>query len=536
VTADSRPGPSGGARGGSGVSGGSGGSGGSGASGASGVTGAGGGVTPGIGTALMRLTLVIVLIYTGLAAGLGWWQVVQAGPLSADPANPLSQAAERSAPRGTIYDSQGVVVAQTVGGAQSRQRRYPHVEMAPIVGYKSLLFGTAGLENAWNSELIGLDQSGAGDALLRKFRSDPYDPSDLHLSVDLRLQQEAVRLLGSDRGAVVAIEPSTGRILAMASTPSFDPNRLVDTTTARAYLDELRADTSSPLLNRATQGRYVPGSVFKMVTATAALDSGSITPDTTYPRQPAQYRTGFKVEGFTIHDAPRTVQLDHPLTFPEATEVSSNIFFAHAALDTGAANLSRWAAALGFGQPIPFELPTATSQVTDGTGPLDGFTDQVELANAAYGQGEVLATPLQMALVACAIANGGSLMKPTLVDRLESDAGRTRAIEPTEIRRAMSGTTAGEITDAMVRAVNGPFAAGYAGGAAVPGVTTAGKSGTAELGTGRNPHSWFIGFAPAQNPQIAVAVIVERAGTGSSRAVPLGGDIMSLYLSLQRGG
>lgn len=494
------------------------------------------GATPGIGTALLRLALVIVLIYAGLAAGLGWWQVVQAGPLSADPANPLSQAAERSAPRGTIFDSRGVVVAQTVGAAQARLRRYPHPEMAPIVGYKSLLFGTSGLENAWNSELIGLDQSGAGDALLRKFRSDPYDPSDLYLSVDLRLQQEAVRLLGNDRGAVVAIEPRTGRILAMASTPSFDPNRLVDTATARAYLDELRADTSSPLLNRATQGRYVPGSVFKMVTATAALDSGSITPQTTYDRQPAQYRTGFKVQGFTIHDAPRTVQLDHPLTFPEATEVSSNIFFAHVGLDTGAANLRQWAAALGFGQPIPFELPTASSQVTGGTGPLDGFTDEVELANAAYGQGQVLATPLQMALVACAIADGGSLMRPTLVDRLVSDAGRTRGIDPTEIRRAMSQTTAAEIRDAMVRAVNGPFAAGYAGGAAVPGVTTAGKSGTAELGSGRNPHSWFIGFAPAENPQIAVAVIVERAGTGSSRAVPLGGNIMSLYLDLLRGG
>lgn len=496
---------------------------------------AGSNTAPGIGTALVRLSLVIVLLYAGLAAGLGWWQVVQAGPLSADPANPLSQAAERSAPRGTIYDSQGVVVAQSVGSAQSRVRRYPHPEMAPIVGYKSLLFGTSGLENAWNSELIGLDQSGAADELLRKFRADPYDPSDLHLSVDLRLQQEAVRLLGNDRGAVVAIEPSTGRILAMASTPSFDPNQLADTATARAYLDQLRANPGSPLLNRATQGLYVPGSVFKMVTATAGLESGSITPQTTYDRQPAQYRTGFKVQGFTIHDAPRTVQLDHPLTFQEATEVSSNIYFAHVALDTGAANLQRWAAALGFGQPIPFELPTATSQVTGGKGPLDGFQDQVELANAAYGQGQVLTTPLQMALVACAIGNGGTLMRPTLVDRLESAAGRVRTIDPSEIRQAMSANTAGEIRDAMVRAVNGPFSAGYAGGAAVPGVTTAGKSGTAELGTGRNPNSWFIGFAPAQNPQIAIAVIVERAGTGSQRAVPMGGDLMTLYLREHQG-
>jgi cell division protein FtsI/penicillin-binding protein 2 len=141
-----------------------------------------------------------------------------------------------------------------------------------------------------------------------------------------------------------------------------------------------------------------------------------------------------------------------------------------------------------------------------------------------------------MALVAATVANGGMLMRPTLVDRLVSAAGRTRTIDPTQLRRVMSSITAGEIRDAMVRAVNGPFAANYAGGAAVPGITTAGKSGTAELGTGTNPHSWFIGFAPAENPVIAVAVIVERAGTGSQRAVPLGGDIMATYLRLHPGG
>src|SRR4029079_19309097 len=143
----------------------------------------GGPSIPGIGTALVRLALVLAVVYGGLAAGLGWWQVVQAGPLTNDPGNPLSQAAERSAPRGTIYDSKGVVLAQTVGGPNARQRRYPHPETANITGYKSLLFGTSGLEAAWNTELIGLDQSGSSDALLRKFRADPYDPSDLYTSI-----------------------------------------------------------------------------------------------------------------------------------------------------------------------------------------------------------------------------------------------------------------------------------------------------------------------------------------------------------------
>jgi penicillin-binding protein A len=487
---------------------------------------------PGLGSAMLRVAVALGVIYAALAGGLGWWQVIQAGNLTRDPANPLAQAAARSAPRGRILDSQGRVVAETIGTGGSQTRSYPHPAMAPIVGYDSLLFGTAGLEAAENAALIGLDQGGPGDELLRKFRADTYDPSDLSLSVDVRLQEAAVRLLGSDRGAVVAIEPSTGRVLALATSPSYDPNLLSNVATARSYLDELRSDKASPLLDRATQGRYVPGSVFKMVTATAALDSGSITPDTTYARQPEQYQTGFRVDGFLIHDAPRTVQLDHPLTFDEATEVSSNIYFAHVGLDTGATNLQRWAAGFGFGAPVPFDLPTAISQVTDGTGPLDGFTDRVELANAAYGQAEVLVTPLQMALVSATIANGGSLMKPTLVDRLVSQAGRVTTTQPTEVRRVMSAQTASEIRDAMVRAVNGPYAAAYAGGAAVPGVLTAGKSGSAELGTGKSPHSWFIGFAPADHPQIAIAVVVERGGSGSQRAVPMGGQLMSLYLSL----
>ncbi len=492
---------------------------------------------PGIGTALLRVGLALVIVYSGLVLGMGWWQVAQAGPLTNDPRNPLVLAAERNAPRGRIVDSRGQVLAMSVKqpGADPL-RRYPHPAMAPIVGYKSLLFGTGGLENTYDGQLTGFQQLGPGDELLRKFRSDPYDPSELHLSVDVRLQEAALRAFGNDRGAVVAIEPKTGRILALVSNPTYDPNQLSDPATARAYLDTLRADKASPLLNRATQGRYVPGSVFKMVTAIAALDSGSTTPETTYADQPRQYQTGFRVAGFDVHDAPRTVQLDHPLNFYEATEVSCNIYFAHAGLDAGPANYVAAAARLGFGAPIPFDLPTATSQVTGGGGPYGGFQDKVELANAAYGQGEVLVTPLQMALVAESIADGGTMMAPTLVDKLVSENGNVQTVDPHVMSQVMSGTTAFEITKAMERAVNGPFAAGYAGGAAVPGVLTAGKSGTAQLADGKRPHSWFIGFAPAGDPQIAIAVIAENAGPGSQHAVPIGGQLMQQYLQLAGGG
>ncbi len=486
---------------------------------------------PGIGSGLLRVGMVICLAYALIAVGAGVLQVVQAGPLTRDPRNPLQLAAERSAPRGRILDVRGVVVADNArpqGGVP--RRRYPHPAMAPITGYKSLLFGTAGLERTYDRQLAGLDQLMPGGELLRKFRSDPWDPDDLHLSVDVRFQELATRLLGDQRGAIVAIEPSTGRILALVSTPGYDPGRLVDPVTGRSYLASLDRDESAPLLDRATQGRYVPGSVFKLVTAAAGLESGAIDTDTTFADQPAESRNGFWLDGFRIRDASRDVQLDHPLDLFEAMEVSSNIWFAHAGLATGAAALSSVAARFGFGSAIDFELPTASSQVSGGDGPMDGFADRVEVANAAYGQAEVLATPLQMALVAAAIANDGVMMAPTLVDRLVSASGDEVRAEPSAIGRVLTSDTATILRDAMVQAVEGRYADHYAGGAKVADITTAGKSGTAQLGPGQRPHSWFVGFAPAEQPRIAVVVVVEHAGAGSQRAVPLAGRLMTAWL------
>ena len=308
---------------------------------------------PGIGSGLLRVGMVICLAYALIAVGAGWLQVVQAGPLSEDPRNPLQLAAERAAPRGRILDVRGVVVAdngRATGGV--RPRRYPHPAMAPITGYKSVLFGTAGLERTYDRQLVGLDQLQSGGELLRKFRSQPTDPSDLHLSVDVRFQELATRLLGDQRGAIVAIEPSTGRILALVSTPGYDPAELVDPVTGRAYLAGLDRDSDAPLLDRATQGRYVPGSVFKLVTAAAGLESGAIDTATTFADQPTESRRGFRLDGFRIRDAPRDVQLDHPLDLFEALEVSSNIWFAHAGLATGAAaHVGSWRSGSGSDRP-----------------------------------------------------------------------------------------------------------------------------------------------------------------------------------------
>ncbi|MBA2488114.1 MAG: penicillin-binding protein 2 [Chloroflexi bacterium] len=490
---------------------------------------------PSIGSALLRVGLSLALIFGGLSIGLGYWQVVEAQSLTADPGNPLVQAAVRAAPRGRILDRTGVRVALDEGSGADRRRRYPYQAMAPVVGYKSLIFGAAGVERAYDAELTGLAPLGPGGDVLRKFLSDPYDPSDVHLTVDLRLQQAAMAALAGNRGAVVAIEPATGRVLAMASAPSFDPDVVADPTAGPDYVAGLRDDRDAPFLDRAGQGLYVPGSVFKIVTATAGLGSGAIRPETSYPAQPEEYRTGFRVEGFTINDSERFVQLDHPLDLIEATEVSSNIYYAHAGLDIGAEAMLDWSRRLGFGAPIEFDLATSASQVTDGSGPLSGFTDRVELANAAYGQGETLATPLQMALVAACVANDGQMMQPRLVRQLVSESGDTLELQPAVLRQVIDPAGADIINRAMVAAVEGEFGEFFAGGARVPGVTTAGKSGSAQVGDSARPHSWFIGFAPAEQPRIAIAAIVERAGFGSEVAVPLAGDLMQLYLGLPEG-
>lgn len=491
---------------------------------------------PSVAGSLLRLSLALAIGYGALATGLAYWQVLEAQRLTTDPMNPLVLAAARNAPRGTIYDANGNVLARTVGSGGGQLREYPYFVAAPIVGYQSNIFGTAGLERAYDAQLTGLLSLRPGDELLRKFKTDTYNPSDLVSSINIDLQRLATDLLGSQRGAIVALEPATGRVLALASSPTFNPNRIAEPQGGRQYVAELQARDDSPLLNRATQGLYVPGSAFKIVTAMAALGSGAVTPETTYENQPEEYHTGFLVDGFRIRDSRRGgVQTDHPLDFYEATEVSSNIWYAHAGLDAGPEQLLAHAARLGFGEPIPFDLPTSPSQVNGGDGPLFGFRDRVELANAAYGQGELLVTPLQMGLVAATVANNGILMTPKLVDEVRAADGSITTLGPSIMRQVVAPEVAQEIVQAMQLAVEGPFGEQFAGDAKVPGVPTAGKSGTAELGEGESPHSWFIGFAPADVPRIAVAVIVEGGGAGAQRAVPMGGQLMTWYLTTGTG-
>ena len=477
------------------------------------------------------VALVLVLVFGILAAGSSYWQVIRADELASSPTDAAVLAAARTVERGRILDRDGRVLASSRRADDGTPYRvYADPAVSHPVGYASALYGSSGLERAYTVELTGASGSDPTSRTFGRFLPQEDRRLDLRTSLSLAFQRLAVRLLGQDRGAVVMLDPRTGEILAMASTPTFDASGISNPATARETFAALRASEASPLLDRATQGLYVPGSVFKIVTAIAALGSGSVLPATTYPDQPAAEKNGLVVDGFTIRDGHHAFTGNEKLDLLTGTEVSCNIWYALAGLDTGGANLDAYAHRLGFGAALPFDLPTAASQLTNGGGPLPGgFLDDVELANAAYGQGEVLTTPLQMALVAAAVANGGELMEPRLATALIDRQGRATAIEPRSMGRVLDSASNAAIVEAMTLAVEGDRGRLYTEGAKVPGVLTAGKSGTAQLGGDGEPHSWFIGFAPADAPTVAIAVIIEQGGRGGERASPLAGRMLRAY-------
>lgn len=483
-----------------------------------------------LGRTIVHVAVVLALSFGVLAGAGGYWAVVRSDELVRSPYDPAVIAASRTVPRGKIVDRHGTTLARNEKDANGELYRvYRGTAASQVVGYASTRFGRAGLELAYDAELSGLAGDPLADAL-RKFGSNPYDPKDLQLALSWDLQRAAVRALGDRRGAVVMLDPRNGEVLALASTPVYDASAIANPATSEGAFEALRNDKDQPLLPRATLGRYVPGSVFKVVTAIAGLGSEAITPATTYKEQPAAEKNGLRVEGFRIRDGHHPQTGNKALDFVEATEVSCNIWFALTGLKTGGQELVDYAGRLGFGAPIPFDLPTAVSQVTNGSGNAPGgFLDDVELANAAYGQAETFVTPLQMALVASTVANHGELLRPRLVTAFVGRNG-TRQIGPQSLRRVIDPRDSAAITEAMTRAVEGSLGRQFTTGAKVPGVTTAGKSGTAELGGRGESHSWFIGFAPAERPTIAIAVMVEQAGRGAEVAAPIAGDLMTLYL------
>ena len=511
-----------------------------------------------IATNVRRLGVYLMLAFAVVSGSITWWQVVEAQGLATRPDNPEVIAARRSLPRGTIFDANGQVLASSEVVDGLSRRTYADPAFTHLIGYSSLRFGSTGLERSFEDILVGQTDPNPIRDLVSDILARQPQPRDLTLTVDRRLQDFAAAQLGADTGAVVALDPQSGAILAMVSTPTFDATPISgDPEAAQAPMDALRNDPAEPLLARDRQGLYVPGSILKVLTAAAALDSGVITPETTFPDQPRQESEGFVVDGFTIreHDLGGIAPGLWPLS--EALQVSSNIFFAHVGLELGAERFLEYARRFGFCAPLAIgdeerALSVAPSYVT---GAVDGscgpFADEVELASASFGQAQTAVTPVQMALVAAAIAGDGVMPRPYVVRDVRAHAeGDVPSDEVLDSftsgggTRVVSAEAAAATRAAMVDAVNGELGRLYAGQGditlyGISNARSAGKTGTAQLGGEQAPHSWFIGFAPAQDgasPRIAVAVLVASGGAGSDRAAPIGGRVMAEWLRLSEGG
>lgn len=477
-------------------------------------------------SSLRRISLVVMALIVLLLVNSTVTQVFRADGLRSDPRNQRVLLDEYSRQRGQI-SANGQVLAYSVptNGRYRFLRVYPDpFSYAPVTGFYSLRFSSTGLERAEDEVLNGSDERLFGRRLADFFTGRNPRGGNVDTTIVPRVQQAAWDSLrkgcnGPCMGSVVALEPSTGKILAMVSAPSYDPNSLAthDSEAQGETWQRLRDDPASPMTNRAISERYPPGSTFKVITTAAALTAGIGENEqlTAAPQIPLPNSTA------TLENYGGTPCGDQP-TAPlrEAFARSCNTAFVELGIRIGADALRNTADAFGFDSP-PAPIPLAVAEST--MGPM---SDAAAVGMSSMGQKDVAVTPLQNAMVAAAIANGGVVMQPYLVDRLEGpDLTDLEVTAPTEQHRAVSPQVAAKITDLMVGAEKFTQQNG-----AIPGVQIASKTGTAEHGTDpRNtpPHAWYIAFAPAQNPKVAVAVLVENGGdrlsaTGGALAAPIG--------------
>jgi peptidoglycan glycosyltransferase len=456
----------------------------------------------GINRAIGRLTLLFIALYVVLATRQVWIQAI-AGPQLADNVhNPRS--ALLSQYRGSIVARDGTVLA----ASNARGRVYPLGRaLAQTVGYVSARYGTSGLESVYEAQLAA--RAAGNDPwtqLLGIFgrAQGPARGQTLVTTIDPAIERTLYDSLSAyPRAAGIALDPRSGEVLAIASVPSFDPQRI------DASFAALSRDASSPLLNRAIDGLYPPGSTFKIVTVADALDAGVVSLDSTF-EDPGSYQVG----NFVVHDDEGEATGRRSLA--GAFALSSNVDFAQIALALGADRWFEYAARWRLGEPLDFTLATSRDHLPA----RDSVTPSI-LAQLGFGQADLLVTPLRMALVAATIAEAGATPHPTLV-RVTS--------ESPPLANPIDAEIAGEVRDLM----SGVVANGTGTAAALPALTVAGKTGTATNPAGRS-HAWFVAFAPAESPRVAVAIVVENAGYGGAVAAPIARRVLVTALHLPRG-
>ena len=463
-----------------------------------------------------------------------YWQTWARPALAERQDNAIQRVAQFQINRGLILSPSRVLARnkeRRVGARTFYFRRYPQGQLtAHVVGYSTAARSRTGLERSLNSLLTG---SGRGlsslvDQSLDKLNGKPIVGDTVVTTLDVNGQRAALEALGTRCGAVVVLDPRTGRLRVMVSSPSYDPNS-VETDFSRIL--KIRADCSpaSPLLNRASQGLYPPGSIFKVVTASAALGSGRYTAASTFVDPGYCTVYGKRVNNFDTSRPFGTVSLATALQF------SVNSVFCNIGLELGAKRIVKQAKAFGFYERPPLETPDS-ERLASGLYRNGRLSDpkrdrDVDAGRMAFGQERLLVTPLQMAMLAGTIGNDGILMRPFVVEKTVTPNGKTRErTRPAKIRRAVSPATARDVGAMMVRAVQ----AGTGTAAQIPGLRIGGKTGTAETGVDGSNVTWFIAFAGSegQKPKLAIAVVLQnQALTGGATAAPIARQVMQALLT-----
>lgn len=479
---------------------------------------------------LRRISIATLAMFLALFVSTSVIQVFEVDELRADPRNVRTLYASYSAERGPILvDGRPVAESVAVDSVFEFLRVYPEPALyAPVTGYFTLNQGTTGVEGAFNDFLTGTANEQFLDQLGALVTGQRPRGAAVELTIDPVVQQAAFEAMGELKGAVIAIEPATGRILAMVSTPTFDPNRLSahDTASVLDAYDQLIADPDDPLINRTISGDlYAPGSTFKTLVAAAAFDSGRFVPTDAFPN-PASLTLPLST-AVVRNASGGTCGPDVTVTIETALRLSCNIPFAELGLALGEETIADYAERFGFGSAVDVPMTATPSTFPRGL-------DDAQLMLSSFGQYDVRVTPLQMAMVMSAIANGGNLMQPTVLDRIIApDLSIVQQSEPALLRQPISRTTAETMTRLLVDGVSN----GVASNARIEGVAVAGKTGTAENGDVAPYTLWFTGFAPADNPQVAVAVVVEdgggrgQAGSGNQIAAPIAKRVLEAVLS-----
>jgi len=477
-----------------------------------------------------------LVLLAALIVGTTYWQTWANASLAERQDNEIRLVAQFSIKRGKIYGADGgTVLAQNVTKKVAGQtlyfRRYPTGPLfADVVGYSTQSRNRTGIEQSYNDYLTGSNANldTVFRSALDKLKGTTVKGNNLVLTIRPGAQAIANRLLRGKCGAVVALEPSTGRVLVMATSPTYNPN-LVENHFGQATRSSLPC--GAPLLNRATVGKYPPGSTFKMVTAAAALDTGRFTPDSPFydPGYCEEY--GKRVRNAGNPEAPET--FGH-VNLSTGFKLSINSVFCNVGKTLGAGTVLDYAKRFGFYSLPPLELPE-NERVASGLYDHGRLFDpkhpdtQVDPGRLAFGQERLAVTPLQMAMVAAAIGNHGAEMRPQIVERIVSPAGKTIThLKPDQLGRPIKRQTADELTRMMELVVQG--GTGTAG--AIPGILVAGKTGTAEIGRGNIHTTWFAAFAPSNAPRVAIAVVVENQlnGFGGTISAPIARQVMEALL------